>query len=52
METIIQDILDGLVGLSPAGLGFGLGFAMWVAGSAVSAIFAAFDAGAGLESID
>jgi len=52
METLFQTWLDGLTAVSPVGIGFALGFVMWMMGSAISAIFKAFTGGSGLDSND
>jgi len=52
METLWQIFQNGFTAVSPVGVGFALGFFMWLAGSAVGAIFKAFSGGSGLESND
>lgn len=52
METLWQIFLDGMTAVTPVGIGFALGFAMWLMGSAISAIFRAFNGGSGLDSND
>jgi len=52
METILNSLLSGISDLSPIAQGFALGFAVWVCGAAISAIFRAFTVGSGLDSND
>lgn len=52
METLWQAFVSGLTAVTPVGLGFALGFFMWLAGSAIGAIFKAFSGGSGLDSND
>jgi len=52
METLWQIFADGMTAVSPVGIGFALGFFMWLAGSAIGAIFKAFNGGSGLDNGD
>jgi len=52
MDTLFQSFVSGLTAVTPVGIGFALGFAMWLMGAAIGAIFKAFNASSGLESND
>jgi hypothetical protein len=52
METLFTAWEAGLTAVSPVGVGFALGFLMWLLGTAIGAIFKAFNGGSGLDSND
>lgn len=52
MDVLYSAWSAGASGLSPLGLGFAVGFLMWLLGTALFICFRSFTVGAGLDSND